>query len=158
MFSAAYESEERTLNLLATGGITLSIDISPRHFLELSSDQVRWSTDGWRLNYLRIALDAVDIITIEGFELVKLVDCKEIREERKNTEGFQLEWNRAWLLNIDLAKACFPYEHQFTEAIQNELFSIRKWLKEIHSSGGPKEKPLPSDLVIKVRNNIFLKY
>lgn len=142
---------KRTLDVLAIGGISLSVDISPRHFLELSSDHLRWSQGEWRLNYVRVALDMAEIITIEGFQLVRLEDNAEVRLERQNNEGFELEWNETWTLNIESAKARFPYEHQFTDAIQNELFSIRKWLKELHSSGKSEEKRLPCDLVIKVR-------
>lgn len=152
---------KRALDVLATGGISLSIDISPKHFLELSSDQLRWSEGEWRLNYIRIALDLADIIMIEGFELVKVTDNEEVRVERQSNEGFELEWNETWALNVDLVKACFPYEHQFTDAIQNELFSIRKWLKEVHSSshgrnseregeGERRKALLPCDLIVKV--------
>lgn len=102
-----------------------------------------------------------DVITLEGFKLIKLKDSEEVRMERmhESNEGFELEWNETWSLTIDLAKACFPYEHQFAEAIQNELFSIRKWLKEIHPSSVKTEKPLPCDLVIKVGNyNLIFIY
>ena len=150
MFILAKQNMTRTLDLLAIGGISLAIDISPRHFLELSSDHLRWSQGEWRLNYLRVALDMADIITIEGFQLIRLEDSMEIRLERQNNEGFVLEWNETWALNIESVKATFPYEHQFTDAIQNELFSIRKWLKELHSSGKSTEKAFPCDLVIKV--------
>ena len=147
---------KKCFDLFVTGGIALTIDISPRHFLELSSDKLRLVNGEWSLNFVRIALDMVEIITIEGFELVKVSESKEVRIERQNNEGFELDWNETWACNIESAKACFPYEHQFTEAIQNELLSIRKWLKEIHSSGLPKIcKPLPSDLVVKVRCSRF---
>lgn len=145
------EKQKRVLDILATGGISLAIDISPKHFLELSSDQLRWSQGEWRLNYVRATLDMADIVVIEGFELVKVPDNKEVRTERQTNEDFILDWNETWALNIESVKACFPYEHQFTDAIQNELFSIRKWLKEIHSSPDSKKaRPLPCDLIIKV--------
>lgn len=128
----------------------MTIVISPDHFLELSTDRLRWSQGEWRLNYLRVALDDAAIITIEGFKLIRLADSEEVRTERQSNETFELDWNKTWALNIDLAKACFPYEHRFAEAIQNELFSVRRWLKEIHSSGAKKQKSLPCDLVIKV--------
>lgn len=108
-----------------------------------------WSQDELKLNYLKANLDMADVILLEGFEVLRLADSKEVRIERQNTEDFELEWNKTWAVNIDTAKACFPYEHQFTEAIQNELFSIRRWLRELHPSKA--EKRLPSDLVIKVR-------
>lgn len=146
------KQKNRVIDVFATSGISLSIDISPKHFLELSSDQLRWSQGEWKLNYVRVTLDMADIIMIEGFELVRVFDNREVRLERQSNEGFVLDWNnQTWMLNIESIKACFPYEHQFTDAIQNELFSIKKWLKEIHSgSSGKKERPLPCDLVIKV--------
>lgn len=147
--------QKRSIDILATSGISLSIDISPKHFLELSSDQLRWSQGEWRLNYLRATLDMADIIMIEGFELIRVLNNEEVKLERQSNEGFVLDWNETWMLNIESVKACFPYEHQFTDAIQNELFSIKKWLKEIHSSSSlssthEKEKRLPYDLIIKV--------
>ncbi|XP_034174708.2 bridge-like lipid transfer protein family member hobbit [Osmia lignaria lignaria] len=152
------EKQRRVIDVLATSGISLSIDISPKHYLELSSDQLRWSQGEWKLNYVRVALDMADIIMIEGFELVRVFDNREVRLERQSNEGFVLDWNnQTWMLNIESIKACFPYEHQFTDAIQNELFSIKKWLKEIHSgSSGKKERrPLPCDLVIKIKEWVF---
>ncbi|XP_054012665.1 protein hobbit [Hylaeus anthracinus] len=149
------EKPKRVLDILATGGISLSIDISPKHFLELSSDQLRWSQGEWRLNYVRATLDMADIIMIEGFELVKVSDNAEVRIERQSSEGFVLDWNDTWALNIESVKACFPYEHQFTDAIQNELFSIRKWLKEIHSSSSTRNLRLPRDLIVKIKEWVF---
>ncbi|KAK0160967.1 hypothetical protein PV328_008311 [Microctonus aethiopoides] len=148
------KKSKRSFDLLATGGITLTIDMQ-MHYVELSSDQLRCSETEWRLNFLRGSLDMADIITIEGFELVKLLDSKEVRLERRINEGFELEWNETWALTIELAKACFPHEHCFTEVIQNELLSVRKWLKEIHMSGSSMIKPLPCDLVIKIKEWIF---
>nr|XP_050857264.1 protein KIAA0100 isoform X1 [Vespula vulgaris] len=149
------QRKKRFIDLLATGGITVSIDISPKHFLELSSDQLRWVQGEWKLNYIRATLDMADIIMIEGFELVRVSNNEEVRLERQNNEGFFLEWNETWALNIESVKACFPYEHQFTEAIQNELFSIKRWLKDIHSTGSIKQTHLPCDLIIKIKEWIF---
>ncbi|XP_017893303.1 protein KIAA0100 [Ceratina calcarata] len=171
---------ERVMDIVATGGIALSIYISPKHFLELSSDHLRWSQGEWRLNYLRVTLDMADIIMIEGFELIRVTDNKEVRLERQSNEGFVLDWNEIWMLNIESVKACFPYEHQFTDAIQNELFSIKKWLKEVHSSlsssssssysssssssscssstslpSAHETEHLPCDLIIKIKEWVF---
>ncbi|XP_034951381.1 protein KIAA0100 [Chelonus insularis] len=146
---------KKLLNILATNGISLTIYISQKYFVELSSDQLRCSQNEWRLNYLRGSLNMADIITIEGFELVKLADSEDVKMERLNNEDFELEWNETWALTIEVAKASFPYEHSFTDAIQNELLSVRKWLKEIHSTGLSKAKYLPCDLVIKIKEWIF---
>ena len=149
------QKKKRVLDLLATGGITVSIDISTKHFLILTSDQLRWSQGEWRLTYVRVALDMADVIMIEGFELIKITDNAEVRAERQSNEGFVLDWNECWTMNIDSIKICFPYEHQFTNAIQNELLSIRKWLKEIHSSSIPKQEFLPCDFIIKIKEWTF---
>ncbi|XP_018056336.1 PREDICTED: protein KIAA0100 [Atta colombica] len=149
------QKKKRVLDLLATGGITISIDISTKHFLILTSDQLRWSQGEWRLTYVRVALDMADVIMIEGFELIKITDNAEVRAERQSNEGFVLDWNECWTMNIDSIKICFPYEHQFTNAIQNELLSIRKWLKEIHSSSIPKQEFLPCDFIIKIKEWTF---
>jgi hypothetical protein len=56
---------------------------------------------------------------------------------------------------ISSLKACFPYEHSFAEAIQNELVSVVKWLKLVHKKQRQpftSDSPLPPDLVIKVEN------
>ncbi|XP_018400358.1 PREDICTED: protein KIAA0100 [Cyphomyrmex costatus] len=149
------QKKKRVLDLLATGGITVSIDISTKHFLILTSDQLRWSQGEWRLTYVRVTLDMADVIMIEGFELIRIVDNAEVRAERQSNEGFVLDWNECWAVNIDSIKICFPYEHQFTNAIQNELLSIRKWLKEIHSSSIPKQEFLPCDFIVKIKEWTF---
>ncbi|XP_015524843.1 protein KIAA0100 [Neodiprion lecontei] len=146
---------KRSMDLLATGGITLSIVISPRHFLELSLDELRWTAGEWRFNYLRAALDRADILTVEGVELIRISESEEVRLERANNEGFDLDWNTTWGLYIESCKACFPYEHQYTNAIQNELMSIRKWLDQIHARESMAEKQLPNDLVIKIKEWLF---
>jgi len=154
-FSPEVDKKKRVLDLLATGGITVSINISAKHFLILTSDQLRWSHNEWRFNYIRVTLDMADIIMIEDFELIKIIDNVEVRAERQSNEGFILDWNECWALNLDSIKICFPYEHQFTNAIQNELFSIRKWLKEIHSTNIPVQESLPCDLIIKIKEWTF---
>jgi hypothetical protein len=45
---------------------------------------------------IRIAIDSSDIFSIDGFQVTKLLDSEEVRNERKNTEGFILPWNRTW--------------------------------------------------------------
>lgn len=58
-------------------------------------------------------------------------------------------------LTISSLKACFPYEHNFSEAIQNELVSVVKWLKLVHKKQRQpftSDSPLPPDLLIKVDN------
>lgn len=145
---------KKHLGIVATNGIFFYVDISPRHYLQLSSENLEWSQGEWVLSDLQASLNGAKIIDIEGFKLIRVLDSEDVRSERLINEGFELQWNETWELNITLAKACFPYEHQFCEAIQNELFSIRRWLKELHSTGAKTNK-LPCDLVIKVRRLIY---
>jgi hypothetical protein len=59
-------------------------------------------------------------------------------------------------ITINSLKACFPYEHNFAEAVQNEFVSVVKWLKLVHKKQRQpftSDSPLPPDLVIKVKNS-----
>lgn len=105
-----------------------------------------------------ISIDNSDIFTIQGIHFSRIEDNATIRTERLDNENFHLPWNKTYSLSIDLFKAMFPHEHHYSEAIQNELISVWKWLKIIH---GKKKKPftinspLPSDLLIHVSVLIF---
>uniref|UniRef100_A0A0C9R695 KIAA0100 protein n=1 Tax=Fopius arisanus TaxID=64838 RepID=A0A0C9R695_9HYME len=149
-------SKHRTIDFLGTGGITVTLDIDAQsHYVELFSEELRCCNGEWRSSFIKGSLDMVDIIALEGLEFVRLDESDEVRLERQNNEDFQVDWNETWALRIESAKACFPYEHSFAEAIQNKLFSLRKWLKEIHSSGSKHSGKLPCDLVIKIKEWIF---
>lgn len=69
-----------------------------------------------------------------------------------DTEIFSTPHNKAWVVSFDLFKAVFPYEHSFAEAVQNQFISVVKWLKIVHNlKKNPQDGPLPSDLLINVR-------
>lgn len=109
-------------------------------------------------NLAVIAIDAVDIFTIKGVNFYRITDNKQIRDERSDTENFTLPWNKTWGLTIDLFSAVFPYEHNYAQAIQNELVSIIKWLKILHNritTPFPINSYLPSDFLIKIREFLF---
>ncbi|PSN37005.1 hypothetical protein C0J52_14236, partial [Blattella germanica] len=127
-------------------------------FKSTVKDDIVWSMNnenfGIQAMSIKIAIDNKDIFTIEGFHISKLLDSEEVRIERKNTEEFILPWNRTWSVTINSLKACFPYEHNFAEAVQNEFISVFKWLKLMHKKQKTpftSDSPLPSDLVIKVQ-------
>lgn len=96
--------------------------------------------------------------------MFQICDHVGIREEREDYENFVLPWNKTWSLNINILRACFPYEHNYAEAIQNEFVTVFKWLKVVHNSKSPQithKSPLPCDLLIKVTINaviIFLVF
>lgn len=108
---------------------------------------------------ITIFVDEDDIFTLSGLSLFRIKDSELIKEERRENE-FNLPWNKTWNLTIQLFKVCFPYEHKFAEAVQNELVSVIKWLKKVHSSDDGKSSksslPLPSDILINVSEFFFL--
>ena len=96
---------------------------------------------------------------VNGLSLFKIKDSELIREERRENE-FHLPWNKTWNLTIQLFKMCFPYEHMFAEAVQDELISVLKWLKKVHGGDDEKSKstlPLPSDVLINVSEFFFVR-
>lgn len=105
-----------------------------------------------------ISLDGVEIFTIKGLNLHRIKDNKLIRDERLDNEHFKVGWNKTWGLSIDLFKAVFPYQHNYADAVQNELVSIFKWLKLVHNHKKmpfTAKSPLPSDLLISVKEFLF---
>lgn len=61
-------------------------------------------------------------------------------------------------VTVDSFKACFPYEHNYADAIQNEFVTLWKWLKLIHKKKKAPftvNSPLPSDLYIQLREFLF---
>lgn len=105
-----------------------------------------------------ISIDGSDIFTIKGLQLNQIHDHQIIREERLDYENFLLPWNKTWGLTIDLFKASFPYQHDYADAVQNEFISVFKWLKLMHGKEKTpftKNSPLPSDLLINVREFLF---
>lgn len=98
-------------------------------------------------------MDESEIFTICCVNANRILDHKQIREERLDNDNFEMAWNRSWGLTVNLFKAAFPYEHSYADAIQNELVSVFKWLKGIHGikkAPFTKESPLPCDLLISV--------
>lgn len=102
---------------------------------------------------LGIAFDGAAIFALRGFRVARVADRAEVRNERQNTEGFTLPWNRTWATDIDSFNAVFPYEHGFAHAFQNEFVSVFKWLKLVHKKQRQPfnlSSPLPADMHIKV--------
>ncbi|KAJ9596917.1 hypothetical protein L9F63_012042, partial [Diploptera punctata] len=157
-----HNTKQKNLNLRIKGQISFGITISSRHYMDWTSDDVSWSMNeenfGIQALTLKIAIDSKDIFSVEGFRVSKLMDSEEVKIERKNTEGFILPWNKTWSVTINSLKACFPYEHNFAEAVQNEFVSVFKWLKLVHKKQKKPftaDSPLPADLVIKVKEFLF---
>lgn len=118
---------------------------------------LKTSQDNFSIENLttKIAIDGANIFTVEGLKVNRIHDSLEIREERLNSDGFILPWNKTWGISINLLKASFPYKHDYAEAVQNELVSVFKWLKIVHKRAKKSVtaySPLPSDVLINVSN------
>ncbi|XP_021942266.1 protein KIAA0100 isoform X3 [Zootermopsis nevadensis] len=160
--SRIHNPMHKSLNLQVKGQVRFGITISSRHCMDFTSDYIIGTMNRENLAIqamsVRIAIDNKEIFSIDDFQVAKILDSEEVRLERKNTEGFILPWNITWNLTISSLKACFPYEHNFSEAIQNELVSVVKWLKLVHKKQRQpftSDSPLPPDLLIKVKEFLF---
>lgn len=150
--------------IVAKGHIRFSMTLSSEHYLVFSTDDLLYRLGDkdcvLRAALIKIAVDEENIFTVEGFHLTRLHDSEIIKTERANSEGLVLPWNRTWGVSIQTLKMIFPYNHNFAAAVQNEFITIVKWLKLVHRQQQPDtvqsmEKPLPSDLLIKVTEFVF---
>ncbi|CAH0380913.1 unnamed protein product [Bemisia tabaci] len=139
----------------------IGLILSKEHHLHLTSGNVTYRRSGDQINIettqFDIAVDGCDIFMVENLQVTKIHDSEVVKVERANCEGFHLPWNNTWGIAIRSLKAIFPHEHNFASAVQNELFSIIKWLKLIHKKPAPKDElsPLPCDLIIKIKEFMF---
>lgn len=145
-----------------SGNVALHVKISQNHNMKVSLDNIIISNinDDFSIENLTtvIDIDDADIFTFEGLKMHRIKDNKDIREERYNSEGFKLDWNKTWEVTINLFKARFPYFHDCADAIQNEFVSIFKWLKLVHKKAKKPvldDGPLPSDLLINIKEFLF---
>lgn len=128
-----------------------SIFVSADNFTASSDDKHNLTLN----NHITvISIDSADIFTVQGLSLRKLSESAEIREERNESENFELAWNDPFELCINSFRAQFPHQHNFAEAFQSEFVSVFKWLKILHKRKQQPftaDSPLPKDLFIKVR-------
>ncbi|XP_054265215.1 protein hobbit isoform X2 [Macrosteles quadrilineatus] len=135
--------------------------LSSKHNLMFTTDDIFYTSSEsdslLESSSLKIAVDGANIFTFDGLVVKRLHDSEIVKVERANSDGFVLPWNKTWGVSIKSLKAIFPYEHNFTDAVQKEFISIVKWLKIIHRKHKSKTQPesLPSDLVIKVHDFLF---
>ncbi|XP_071446897.1 protein hobbit isoform X2 [Hetaerina americana] len=156
----------KSVTVRAKGDVGLIIILSGKHQLLFSFDDLTINSAkeafGILANVGRIAVDKKNIFSVEGLNVSKISHNAEIMLERANVEGFVLPWNKTWGVNIKSLKMCFPYDHKYAEAVQNEFVNMFKWVRQLHR-GGPKVKrtpftassPLPCDLLIKVDDFLF---
>jgi len=111
------------------GEMSLGVKISPRHNLRVSTEDLVLSVAGGEVSAAsssgRVAIDGVDTFLVDGLAVGTLQDSEELRVERGGLDGFVLPWNRTWSVAMKALLVRFPYQHNFAEAVQNELVSRR---------------------------------
>lgn len=60
------------------------------------SFRVASETSAYAANRIVIAVDGQDIFHVDDFIMETLCDLEDLRLERHNTDGFQLDWNKTW--------------------------------------------------------------
>nr|XP_023019530.1 protein KIAA0100 [Leptinotarsa decemlineata] len=136
-----------TLNIF--GKFEFHIEISPSHNAKIALVFLNTS--------LLISIDEQKIFTLKGIDVHRIKSHPVIEAERNDAGSFNLKFNKTYGIFIDLFTAVFPHEHNFAEAIQNQLVSVFKWLKIIHNIKKDKTIPqsLPGDLLINVKEFLF---
>ncbi|XP_044758159.1 protein KIAA0100 isoform X2 [Coccinella septempunctata] len=151
------------MKFILKGCFCFNIEISDKHSAKLSFFDTEIDTDNilglsLLVDTILLAIDNSDIFTISGFKMCGLQDHPLVRQERLDAENLHLPWNDTWNISLDLFKAVFPYNHNYAEAVQNQLLSVIKWLKILHNlKKGPFEegRMLPRDLIINVNEFLF---
>ncbi|XP_026465136.1 protein KIAA0100-like, partial [Ctenocephalides felis] len=150
-----------SINVNLKGDISLEIFISEQHLMNICADEINITTSedlSISVSCIVIYIDGADIFTIQGFQMARLATNEKVVQERNVNEDFVLAKNKIWGVTIQCLRAVFPYEHQYADAIHNEFISLFKWLKIIHGRQKKPftiDSPLPSDLVITVKEFLF---
>lgn len=96
------EQEGKPLHwaLRIKGDLQLLVTISSRHQMVLvASDLAMGCTPdyvGFDTVLLKVSVDEADIFSFESFQMCRINDDPDLREERKKADGFVLKTNKAW--------------------------------------------------------------
>ncbi|XP_025831839.1 protein KIAA0100 [Agrilus planipennis] len=156
------KKRECIYNFRVFGMFGFHIQISPSHKAKVTIDDMTVSHTKDNLTISNktgtISIDDAEIFTLLGLSLSRVKENQTLLEERLENENIQLRWNNPWGFSIDSFRAAFPYQHNFADAYRNEFVSVFKWLKIVHNRKKmpfTTDSPLPSDLVINVKEFIF---
>ncbi|XP_017781578.1 PREDICTED: protein KIAA0100 [Nicrophorus vespilloides] len=154
--------EKRTFSVNICGLLSFHIHISQRHNAKIELQNLLLVKAPMEMALTNtgtvISIDDAEVFTLQGIQVRPINADEDIVSERMENESFELPWNRTWGVNIDSFKAIFPYDLNFSDAIQNEFVSIFKWLKIVHGKQKvpfTKDSPLPGDLLINVKEFLF---
>lgn len=152
--------EKKKLNLMfdlfAEGSTIFAIKISERHSVEIYLENIYLNKKDRifiSMEHIRVHIDDQHIVELDDLISESMSKHDVLTIERENYEHFVLPTNKVWATTIGCFKMIFPYNHDFSEAIQNEFVSTFKWLKLVHNIKKKvftKDSPLPSDMIIRV--------
>lgn len=142
-------------DLYAEGNTVFGIKISDRHSMQIFFENVYLNKKDKTLisiENLFINIDGQHIFTFNNLDIHSVSELARITTEREQLK-YNLPSNKVWVTVIGGAKIIFPYIHDFTDAIKNELLSLWKWLKLVHKYKKKEftiDSKLPADLLIQV--------
>lgn len=150
----------------AEGNTVLGIKISERHSMQLFIANFYLTRKDAKfvisMEKIFINIDEMHIFTLTDIDVQSAAAVDVLQQERQNYDHFVLPVNKAWITTIGGFKGIFPYDHDFADAIQNEFNSTYKWLKVVHDikkKPFTAQSPLPSDMIIQVRDlKSYLSY
>lgn len=148
--------------LFAEGSTILGIKISDRHSMHTFLENFYFSLKNDSPIYASVEnvfvnIDDIHMGTLKDVVVQQLPELADITRDRMNYENFQKQSNSVWVTQIGVFNIIFPYNHEFSDAFQNEFVSLFKWLKLIHNVKKKEftvASKLPNDLLIKI--NEFL--
>ncbi|KAL1488909.1 hypothetical protein ABEB36_014696 [Hypothenemus hampei] len=160
-------SSGKHLHWSLEGKLQLHIDINGKHKMNVNLEDMLLFTKmhlsdnenkiNFHINTVTILINNSDIFELKGINVKSLVhgtDESGLKKKRLNdtlNRPFSFD---AYTIQVELFKAIFPHEHDYAEAVQNQLLSIVKWLKIVHKQTKKDSGEFFPDLIINV--NEFL--
>ncbi|XP_050307521.1 protein KIAA0100 isoform X2 [Anthonomus grandis grandis] len=156
----------KVLNCICYGKLQFHIDINKEHDMTLVLEKAIISKNFHpnrskqdtknAISSVVVAIDGKDIFEIKGIDLKRIFEedpaAEKLKAERQDASLKSIFNDFTCWLEIESFKVVFPYEHNYAEAIQNQLISMFKWLKIIHKNDeGPKAKSFPADWLINIK-------
>ncbi|XP_055373341.1 protein hobbit [Condylostylus longicornis] len=150
-------SEKLSIELSAERNTLFEIKMSERHSMQWYFENLFIRRNDRFLVSIEnvfIKIDDQHIFTFKDVDVQTFPRLDMLTVERQNSECLTLLSNKVWVWTIEGFKAIFPYDHDFSDAVQNEFVSLFKWLKLIHNYKKKEftvDSPLPSDLIIQIK-------
>lgn len=145
------------VDFYANSNTDLFIKISESHSMQVSFSNLvvtRKDRVTIQLDQILIFINGMQILTVKGITVQSMHELKILQHERQNYETFVLPSNAVWAVCLDEFRGIFPYDFDFSDAIQNEFVTLFKWLKSVHKYQKKPftvDSPLPKDVIVQVK-------